>query len=402
MTMTFPLYTLTSSLHDAEAVDSITREFLYGIGLDFDLRGSDFSDYGNGPDIIYVRTGGTEGIFRELFPRLRHDRPFYLLTSGKSNSLAASMEILSWLRQQGIKGEILHGEATQIRERLLTVGMVEQARKKLDGARFGVIGRPSDWLIASAYDPEALQLRLGITLEDIPIQELLDEIRSIGPVHAPEDLSTVPCAAASVRASLDASYGIYQALKHLAARHGLSGLTLRCFDLLKAVHGTGCLALSLLNADGIVAACEGDVPAMVSMAVAQALTGCTGFQCNPAEMSAAKNEILFAHCTLPFDMARKCVFDTHFESGIGLGIHGEIAEGPVTVFKLSGKLDRHFVCEAKLLQNEYGKDLCRTQIRLRFPADSQVVERYFLKDPIANHHIVIPGHCASLIEEFLA
>ncbi|MBQ9548854.1 MAG: hypothetical protein IJV01_06850 [Bacteroidales bacterium] len=400
--MTFSLFTLTSSLHDADSVDSITRDFLYEIGLDFDLRGADFSTYGGGADIIYVRTGGTEGIFRSLYPSLRHDRPFYLLTSGKSNSLAASMEILSWLRGQGLRGEILHGETALIRERLVRVGMVEQARKTLSGSRYGVIGAPSDWLIASNCDREALKRRLGIGLVDIPMEELLSEIASLGPVTPPEDLDTVPCQEAAAHAALLGAYAIYKALHALVDRYSLSGLTLRCFDLLSSVHNTGCLALSLLNAEGIVAACEGDIPALISMAVANALTGSCGFQCNPAEMSAVKEEILFAHCTLPMNMARKRVFDTHFESGIGLGIHGELAEGPVTVFKLSGKLDRHFACNARLLQNEYGRHLCRTQIRVRFPADSAVVEDYFLKDPIANHHIVIPGHCAELIDEFLA
>ena len=35
-------------------------------------------------------------------------------------------------------------------------------------------------------------------------------------------------------------------------------MTVRCFDLLGRIGTTGCLALAILNAEGIPAACEGD------------------------------------------------------------------------------------------------------------------------------------------------
>ena len=71
--MTFGLYTLTSPLHDEAAVNAASAAFISEIekaaGISFDVRGSDFSDYGSHDlDLIYVRTGGTEGLFKEVFP----------------------------------------------------------------------------------------------------------------------------------------------------------------------------------------------------------------------------------------------------------------------------------------------------------------------------------------------
>ena len=104
------IYTLTSALHDVKAIERTTREFLGELFPDnqYDFKGADYSDFGtHALDLVYVRTGGTEGEFLKLLPELKAEH-FYLLTSGKSNSLAASMEILSYLNQQGRKGEILH------------------------------------------------------------------------------------------------------------------------------------------------------------------------------------------------------------------------------------------------------------------------------------------------------
>ena len=191
---------------------------------------------------------------------------------------------------------------------------------------------------------------------------------------------------------------IYNALKVLATRHQLNALTLRCFDLLTTVQNTGCLALSRLNSEGITASCEGDVPALLSMMIAHALTGVSGFQANPAQIDVETGRILFAHCTIPFNMVDEYQFDTHFESGIGVGIHGHFPEGPVTVFKVSGKLDRHFAAEGQLEANRYGQNLCRTQVVVQLrPEDA----RYFLTTPIGNHHIIVPGHCKALLEELL-
>ena len=388
------VYTITSELHDRKAVELATREFLGSLDAELELRGDDFSDYGRSPlSLIYVRTGGTEGIFRRLLPQLRAQcrKPFRLLTSGKSNSLAASMEILSYLQQQGLEGEILHGDTDYVSRRIRLLARVEEAREALRGNRLGIVGHPSDWLISSEADKERVRTALGIELIDIPMEELLDII-----CETPLEPSTLEAPTEAIRQSLPGAWQIYRALRTLVGRHRLQGFTLRCFDLLSAVHNTGCLALAQLNSEGIVAGCEGDVPAMLSMRIAQALTGKTGFQANPARINPETGEMLMAHCTIPFDLVERYELDTHFESGIGVGIRGYMPVGPVTLFKVSGDLSRHFIAEGTLLRNQAQPDLCRTQqvIRLCDASDA----RYFLTRPIGNHHIVLPGAWAETLK----
>lgn len=385
--MNIAIYTLTSELHDEAAVDASQKAFLDSLDITFDFRAGNFADYGtHALDLIYVRTGGTEGIFRRLLPQLQaqSQQPFYLLTSGKSNSLAASMEILSFLRQHALSGEILHGQAGFVGKRIRLLAEVNDAKRQLSGARLGVIGQPSDWLIASQADYDAVRQKLGIALTDIPMTELLQRLGDMKGCATP----------------MDGAKHIYRVLRTMVADYGLGGFTLRCFDLLSAVRNTGCLALAQLNAEGIVAGCEGDVPAMLSMQIVSALTGVSGFQANPASVDSETGEVLFAHCTIPLNMVERYEFDTHFESGIGVGIRGYMAEGPVTIFKVSGDLTRSFICEGQLVRNQSKPDLCRTQqvIRLSDPACAS----YFLTNPIGNHHIVVPGHRRALLEAFFS
>ena len=393
--MKIAIYTLTSELHDEQSVGAATQEFLGSLGVDYELKGSDYADYGtHSLDLIYVRTGGTEGIFKRLVPELqaKSGRPFYLLTSGKSNSLAASMEILSYLRQNGVKGEIIHGNAELISKRISLLARAGEARKLLKGCRLGIIGEPSDWLIASHADKEVVMQRLGISLIDIPMQELLD-VMAVTPIRETGEQAS----ADAVRKALPVAEQIYDALKTIVERHQLQGFTIRCFDLLTAVQNTGCLALAKLNAEGIVAGCEGDVPAMLSMKIAQSLLGVSGFQANPASINPETGQMLFAHCTIPFNMVERYELDTHFESGIGVGIRGYMKEGPVTIFKVAGDLSRCFTEEGELIRNQAKPDLCRTQqvVQLSHPSQTS----YFLTNPIGNHHIILPGHHQELLEE---
>lgn len=391
------IYTLTSELHDEQAVSAVTREFLDSLHVDYDLKGADYTSYGQHTlDLIYVRTGGTEGIFRRLLPQLQQQssRPFYLLTSGKSNSLAASMEILSYLRQNGFLGEIIHGTADYISTRIRLLAKVGIAKEQMSNCRLGIVGQPSDWLISSHANEAMVKEKLGIDLIPVPMQELMDIIKV-----TPEEGIFLPTSSPAIQQALPGAEQIYQSLKTLVSRNNLQGFTLRCFDLLTAVHNTGCLALAKLNAEGIVAGCEGDVPTMLSMAIIKALTGFSGFQANPSRINPETGEMLFAHCTIPLNMVERYEFDTHFESGIGVGIRGYMQEGPVTVFKASGDLSRHFIAEGTLVRNQAEADLCRTQQVIVLNDKSQT--NYFLREPIGNHHVILAGHHKELLEEVL-
>ena len=415
------LFTLTSGLHTETYSDVSKEPFIRDIeaalGSDFDVAGDDFSSFGAGPcELIYVRTGGTEGLFKEIFCRDGSKpvigEPVRLLTSGKSNSLAASMEILSFLNLYGIKGEILHGSPQYIADRIASTCHPEPSLPErsedpltltvspgriLDGCRLGVVGRPSDWLISSGVDYDLARSVLGVELVDIEMDELLGEIAmhshpvvDVPPLNIPKFGNPIP------DADLAGALDIYGALLRIIAKYRLNGLTIRCFDLLGTVHNTGCLALALLNSQGYTATCEGDIPAMISMAIARMVCGQNGFQVNLSSIDGDK--LLFAHCTVPLSMTRSWVYDTHFESGFGVAIHGELPVGPATIFKLGPDFRTAFVADTTLERNSYEGRLCRTQIVLSAPG----LAPYFLTTPIGNHHIILTGHHAADLRKTLA
>ena len=236
--------------------------------------------------------------------------------------------------------------------------------------RLGVVGKPSDWLIASNVDYKDVLETMNLELVDVPIEEMT----SLGEVDP----------------GMAGAEAVYQRLKEIVIKYNLQGVTLRCFDLLSTVKNTGCIALSKLNDEGIPAACEGDIPTLLTMMVCKRLTGELCFQVNPARIN-SDGEMLFAHCTLPLKMTEKHEYTTHFESGIGVAIHGDLPTGDYTLVKLSNDMQRMLAVDVTLERCQYEPNLCRTQVWVKATPD---VSEYFMTDPIANHHILIRGHHA--------
>ena len=390
-----------SDLHRQDVLAQRHAAFLASIEtyLGEQIIVSPIDDYDADLKLVFISSGGSESKFLEHFPQMRP--PYYLLTSGTDNSLAASIEILTYLNCEGYDGEILHGSPRYIAGRIKN--LIEGKRKEVAesessvlqfssnaqiGGRYGVVGKPSDWLIASVPDFEKVREVFGIELVPIPMEELLREYEA---TEAVDD----------VRNGLDfgSSRRLVRAVFSLREKHGLDGLTIRCFDLLTSIHTTGCLSLAQLNADGFIGTCEGDVMSMLTMALVRKVTGQSSFQANPSRIDVADNTMVLAHCTMPYDMAQSFGYDTHFESGIGVAVKGELRREPVTILRLDKDLKSYWIAEGEITGNLSENTLCRTQIEVKLDDAYSVGD--LLRVPCGNHHIVFYGCHRDEIVSFL-
>jgi L-fucose isomerase-like protein len=390
--MALQIFPLSSKLHDEGRLEETYLPFIEALEHEMNeplqICGSP-DEKSDDLTVFFIKTGGVEEKFRAIAERCRG--PFLLLAGSMHNSLAASCEILCWLKAQGRRGEIIHGSPVHMAERLRIHRSAYLAGLRMSRARLGVIGKPSPWLIASNVNYGKAREIFGVELIDIPIEKYLERIGRSGSASADDryglqervfDKSSLPPA-------LDA----YLALKSVVEEYGLDGLTLRCFDMLEPVRTTGCIALSLLNSEGKVAACEGDLPALLSMTVMSFLTGRPVFMANPCRIDIDGNTVVLAHCTVPLSMVESYRLETHFESGIGAAVAADIASGPATVFRLSSDFRHYFLSDGEITESLRESTLCRTQIRLRMKEDV----RYFLSGPLGNHHLVCRGAESALI-----
>lgn len=390
--------THASSLHDATELDALKLKLLddFRAVAEFDIKAVK-KPSGDCLAVILVLTGGVERDVLKTVAQL--PAPSILIAHPGYNSLPASLEILARIRRDGGDGRILFGDAAGIVPELQLELVLATAWKGLRFSRIGLIGEPSEWLIASDVDPAFLKGRLAVDLITVDIKELMDNIRSA--TVSRKELAAFTRKAEDIIGpnpeDIREAIIVYRGLRALVDEHRLAACSVRCFDLVTDMHTTGCYALSRLNDEGIPAGCEGDLQSLFSLYIASLLSGQVAFMGNIAEVDLENQVVTLAHCMCPLSMAMHYTVYTHFESDLGIGISGAFPEGAYTMFRLGGeRLDQLFVREGRLENSEFRNDLCRTQLRIRM---SEPVDE-LLHSPLGNHHILIPGHHRRVIEHF--
>ena len=354
------------------------------------------------PDAVMIATGGVENLFKRLWAAIdvemmctpHRPKTVTMIADGRNNSLAAALEILTYLGNNGMEGRIVHGTNEEIISTLVETRLIASLR-----GRTGLFGQPSDWLIASGVDRGYLQQKYSIETVDIDLQRLIDGIKGIPQTEAEKVAQDIVKRSKGVvepsSADMLEAAKAYLAIKRICQEERLDAFTIRCFDIVKACGTTSCLALALLNDEGIVAGCEGDMQTLLSMLLAKRLCGEVAFMANPSNLTDKTS--MLAHCIIPLTMCDETIVRSHFESGIGVAIQGLMPLTDYTLFKWGGsQLDRYFVTEDKAVETPYSDHFCRTQITLNVN-----LKPYLLQHSIGNHHVIIRGKHADEIRRFM-
>lgn len=329
------------------------------------------------PDIILFMSGGSERMAIELADPAR---PVLLLSIRGNNAYAAATEVMAWMVNNSRTAMLSDaGDAAES-------GLIARWRRVagalggMQGRRAGLIGTVSEWLVASDVSPEALLHRFGFELTGIPWKEL--------PVYSNEE----PDDALLNRFrdqnpdGLEDAARVLTLLRRVIHDNRLDAIGVECFSLVQERKVTACLALAQLNAEGTVAACEGDLASMAGMMTVRELTGRIPWMANTTRLT--DSTLILSHCTVGFDLAEKVSLTTHFETDCSLAVDGNIPGDHVTLFRLSDKLDRAFITSGKIVSRPHLADACRTQVEVELPKEALHLLR---ERPLGNHLLMMPG-----------
>ena len=394
------LVPIASPLHDSEAVSRIEKilkarlEGLYDFSSHLVTSAAEAAEVSRRADILVllVLTGGTE----HLAMAASGGKPTVLVAHGAMNSLPAAVEAASAMRDRSWPIWIA-SEPEDIRSAVSSVLTGVKAYYSLRGSKLAVIGEPSPWLVYSIARTETVKAKLGISIEAVPMSELVEKFRAVEVDEVTaggliEGASVISVSEEEVKNAIR----LYSALKSLAAEREFSAVTVRCFDLIQLADTTGCVAISLLNGEGIVAGCEADVPTALTMMLAAELSGRPAFVGNL--VSASRDEVLLAHCTFPIAEADSYELTTHFESGRGVSIAASLRKGAkVTLMRFSPDLGRLRALVGVIRSGvPERRDLCRTQVRVRTENNA----RLLVEEPMGNHYVLAFGELAKALSAF--
>ena len=360
-------------------------------------------DLTNAPPLSFlVATGGTEEqilSLRALRAQSAPEEPVFLIAHPGNNSLPASLEVLARLQQEGAAGRIfyLRGPEDTVGWQQFSEALHElTVRRQLRQLRLGLLGAPSDWLVASSPEADTVRKSWGPTVVPVAMQELIATYQAVDAAEIGSQRDELVQNASEVQepsaTELDDVVRVYAALRELIAQYQLDALTLRCFDLVLGQQTTGCFGLSQLSDEGLIAACEGDLVSLLGKVWANLLLGELPWMANPAQIDVEKNALWLAHCTVPRQLVKNYRLRSHFESGLGVGIQGEFATGPITLLRIGGRqLEQLWLAEGAITETGQEENLCRTQIKVQLTRGA-VTD--LLQRPLGNHLVLVRGQHA--------
>jgi L-fucose isomerase-like protein len=322
--------------------------------------------------------------------------PVLLVAHPQHNSLPAAMEALARLHADGGRGRIVQicqGAPGSMATAVADVAAIH----RLHRTRLGLVGDPSPWLIASVPDPSLLRARWGVELVPIDIADTIAAYHHADPGRA-RTVAVRFAGTASPTAELVGAARLHPVLSDAIDRWHVDAITVRCFDYLGELTTSGCVALAELNDTGVVAGCEGDVASAIAMLLVRALFDRPSWIGNVATIDEKLDRLLLAHCTVAPRMVDEVELHTHFESGLGIGLRGRFAPGPVTLLRLGGRdLGRFWIAEGEIERAGDADNLCRTQVFVRLdgvPAES------LLEEPLGNHLVLFHGRHRARVERW--
>lgn len=274
--------------------------------------------------------------------------------------------------------------------------------RQLHQLRMAAIGHtPQGFGFGRALDGELLA-NFGVTLVSVEARELIQRAKGYAPEDCVQYLEKSRAAMTGLDATPDKNLKdyarLYRAYSEFAGENGIGALASRCWPDFFTDFGTPvCAVLSMLNDEGIAAACESDIYGALSMWIGMRLSGAPVFFGDPVSLNEEENSITFWHCgAAACSLARK-------DTGAAVGVHPNRKIGPAmdfgcrafpqaTIFRVSRKPEgsfRFFLLKGEALdrpkQFTGASMVVRTQVNCR-----QAVEKS-VEEGLEPHFVVIQG-----------
>ncbi len=177
---------------------------------------------------------------------------------------------------------------------------------------------------------------------------------------------------------------------------GITAMAIRCWPEFASEFGISpCAAMSILQSEGRILACEGDIEGALSMIAHQAVGAETPYLFDFSQVDFEENSALLWHCGVaPCNLwDGKCTrsLSTYFAGGKGVTADFVLKDGNVSVLRLdsAGTDYRMFLTQGTVIPME--KELRGTYMKTRFTEHVKDVLQKVVDNGIAHHASVVYG-----------
>ena len=300
-------------------------------------------------------------------------------------------------------------EEERVGRELSAVLGAARVKKGLRSLTVAAVGHtPQGFGFGRALDAELMSV-FGAELEAIEARELIDMAKGYSDDECAAFLEKTRRATCGLDATPEKNRldhaRLCKAYVDYVRERGIGALASRCWPDFFTAYGTPvCTVLSLLNDEGVAAACEADIYGALSMWIGMQLSGGPVFFGDPVSLDEAENSVTFWHCgAAACSLARR-------DTGAVVGVHPNRRIGPAmdfgceafpdaTVFRIGREPDgsfRFFIAEGEALDKP--KQFIGTSIVVRTDAPSRELIEQSVLDGFEPHFVVLKGRHGRALE----
>ncbi len=342
---------------------------------------------------IAILTGGTSSLAVKVLEKIK--KKGVIIAHNRDNSLPSAIETREKAKLQGYDTELFYldfdnlneneivsfKKAIDIVDELIELkAMVVGKSKMMNNLKIGDIPIK---IVEVNYESIEKERSKISELEVDKVKRRVLELSEISEINEKD---------------LEDAIKLYLAIKKLMYKHNVNAVLFNCFNYIVKYGITPCLALSLLNSEGLYGVCESDIPMMIGMVIGKILANKASFMGNLSSYNVYTNTLILAHCTAPLILTdRKAILVKHFETGLSVSIDLPFPKNlRVTLISISRTLNEIIVARGLIVDSSMKiPNMCRTQIKIKL----EIPVKNFIDKTLGNHHLVIFDDKVSVIEK---
>lgn len=267
----------------------------------------------------------------------------------------------------------------------------------LRDAHLGILGYRAHGFFNLSLDDPSLYAATGILIDHYELSDVFGFEATKEAISRREkelkavfDVSGVTQAQVGKVAELSAKFDAFM------TAHKLDALAIRCWPEFARDFGISpCAAMSLLQSEGRILACEGDLEGAMSMIAHKAIGAETPYLFDFSQVDLVKNFALFWHCGVaPCNLWDGCSvrsLDTYFAGGKGVTADFVLKSGELSIARIDtarGKR-RVFLQRAKAVPMQ--KELKGTYLKAVFDRPLKELMDLIIYKGVAHHASVVYG-----------
>ena len=272
--------------------------------------------------------------------------------------------------------------------------------------RVGILGYRAHGFFNVGVSEPALYERFGVIVDHYELADLWDmqgdapqierNVKRIKEIFDTSECSTIQVEKVAQLAAKLAKF---------AKVHNLGALAVRCWPEFAAGHGISpCAAMSLVQSEGLIVACEGDIDCAVTMLAHRAAGAETPFMADLSQVDIQGNSALMWHCGVApcnlTDGKSTPTLDTYFADGKGVTAGFVMRPGTITMARLDSINGEYRLFQERGQAMDMEKLLSGTYAKVCFDLPMQKVLDKVIYTGVAHHVSMVYGDYTRAFEIF--